>query len=115
MKTPTVLARHDDGETLHLTLAVSEDLEWFEGHFPGQPVLPGVVQLHWAVDFAREKFGMDGNPDDVQRLKFKSVIIPPVDVDLKLTRTSPTDVRFEFSGADQQYSEGRLRFPGTRQ
>jgi len=35
------------GPPVRLELAVAPDLPCFEGHFPGVPVLPGVVQLDW--------------------------------------------------------------------
>lgn len=115
MQAPTVIARHEQGDTLRLTLAISEDLDCFEGHFPGQPVLPGVVQLHWAAGFAREQFGLQASPNDIQRLKFKSVGIPPLEVELELTRVGPHDVRFSITGDGRQYSEGRLRYPEAEQ
>ena len=112
MKAPTILARHRDGDELSIQISVEKELEWFEGHFPGFPVLPGVVQLHWAVDFARQEFGIESVPADVLRLKFKSVITPPLVIDLKLVRTGPDEVRFDYTSADAQHSEGRLRFAG---
>ena len=47
---PTVLERvSGPGETF--TLAIGADLIAFRGHFPGNPVLPGVVQVDWAIRF----------------------------------------------------------------
>ena len=115
MKLPPVLSREEDRDSLRLSFDIHEDLDCFRGHFPGLPVLPGVVQLHWAVQVAREQFGLEGNPRDIQRLKFKRVVIPPVVLQLDLTRTGPTDVRFAYSSPGQEHSEGRLRFDGTGQ
>jgi len=109
---PRVLTRETDGDTLRLRCQVDDSLQWFRGHFPGFAVLPGVVQLHWAVTFAREHFGLEGSPRDVQRLKFKKVVIPPATMQLTLSRIGPFDVSFLFEGDGSQYSEGRLRFPG---
>lgn len=115
MKLPPVVSREEDNESVRLNLDIQEDLACFRGHFPGLPVLPGVVQLHWAVQVAREHFGLRGNPLDVQRLKFKSVVIPPVAIQLELKQTGPTDVRFAYSSPEHQYSEGRLRFDEAEQ
>lgn len=115
MKLPPVLSRETDGEAVRLSFDIRDDLDCFRGHFPEVSVLPGVVQLHWAVVVAREHFGMTGNPLDVQRLKFKSIVVPPAVVELELIRTSVTDVRFGYTSPGQAHSEGRLRFPGNGQ
>jgi 3-hydroxymyristoyl/3-hydroxydecanoyl-(acyl carrier protein) dehydratase len=111
MRVPPVQTREEDGERLRLRLAVGPDLDCFRGHFPGMPVLPGVVQLDWAIAAARDYFGLDASPMDIRRLKFKSVLTPPAEVDLVLAKTGPTTVQFSFSAGDVAYSEGRLHFP----
>ena len=107
---PTVLSHSIDDESLRLVLDIQPDLLWFRGHFPGRPVLPGVVQLHWAVAIAIAYFGIRDVPDQVLRLKFKSIVVPPCTVELTLVRATSTDVRFAYTGDEQQYSEGQLRF-----
>lgn len=107
-----IVSRQADVECLRVTLHIREDLGWFRGHFPEIPVLPGIVQLHWAVQLAKEHFDLKGEPFDIQRLKFKSVACPPLVMELLLTRKSVTDVHFAYSGPGRQYSEGRLKFPG---
>lgn len=115
MKLPPIVSREEERDSVRLSFDIHEDLECFRGHFPGVPVLPGVVQLHWAVQVAREQFGLKGNPQDVQRLKFMSVVVPPAAIQLELHRTGPADVRFGYSSPGRQYSEGRLRFTGANQ
>lgn len=45
--------READGDWL-LELGIPLDLAHFSGHFPKTPVLPGVVQIDWAISLARE-------------------------------------------------------------
>jgi 3-hydroxymyristoyl/3-hydroxydecanoyl-(acyl carrier protein) dehydratase len=111
---PPIRSRLEDGEQLRLRLDIDTDLDFFRGHFPGMPVLPGVVQLDWAVAAAREHFRLGPGPLDIRRLKFKSVLSPPARVDLVLARITPATVHFSFSAGDVEYSEGRLHFPETR-
>ena len=89
---------------------MSTELDWFRCHFPGQPVLPGVVQLHWAVLVATACFDVSGVPTEIKRLKFKKVFTPPQSLELTLQMRGSSETQFRFSHADDQYSEGRLVF-----
>ena len=55
---------------------VNSDSPWFSGHFPGEPILPGVAQLEMAFDaikrFNRKNLRLSG----VKRIRFKQVIRP---------------------------------------
>ena len=115
MRFPNVLARAGDGDTRHFELDISEDLIWFKGHFPGYPVLPGVVQLRWAVELADESFGVGIGPREVMRLKFKSVIVPPLRVELTLRQTGCGEVQFAYASKGHDYSQGKLIFNGFDQ
>ena len=115
MRTPPVQSRETDGDSVRLKLEIAPDLDCFRGHFPGLPVLPGVLQLDWAITAAKKQFGLAGNPLDIRRLKFKSVLSPPASVDLVLTRTTAHSVQFRFAADEIEYSEGRLQFPEHNQ
>ncbi len=43
-----------------LTLDLVPELSVFEGHFPSDPILAGVVQVHWAITYAVGIFGPFG-------------------------------------------------------
>ena len=107
---PRVLSVLDESPCFRLGLDIPRDLSWFHGHFPGQPVLPGVVQLHWAVIVARALFEFPGSPQEIKRLKFKKVVIPPQVLELSISMQGSNEVQFEFSGPDVQHSQGRLVF-----
>lgn len=109
---PRVLSIHDEPPATRLCLDVTEDLPCFQGHFPGRPVLPGIVQLHWAVLVCRALYGFDQVPQQVKRLKFKNVLVPPRTVELLVTRKGEYEAQFRFSSDGDQTSEGRIVFPG---
>jgi len=73
---PEVLGeeRHDD--ELHLSLAVSGDLAFFSGHFPRTPVLPGVVQVDWAIALGQKLLDQPRRFAGMEVLKFQQLVRP---------------------------------------
>jgi len=110
---PRVLTATVDRPNVCFGLDISQDLNWFRGHFPDMPILPGVVQLHWAVIVARAVFKFPDSPLEFKRLKFKNVVIPPQMLELSVSVPAPKEVQFEFYNADKQYSQGRLVFAAS--
>lgn len=72
---PEIVDVHETApDTMTLEIRIPVDLFWFRGHFPGRPILPGVVQLDWAVHFARRHLGLDLPSAREFQTKFKAVI-----------------------------------------
>jgi acyl-coenzyme A synthetase/AMP-(fatty) acid ligase len=92
-----------------LDLRIPADLFWFQGHFPGRPVLPGVVQIDWAVEFARRHLGLDLPAAREFQIKFKAVVEPEDRLVLAL-RHDPTKGRLGFSyrRGEQECSSGTV-------
>lgn len=111
---PRVLSLDGDQSQVRLSLEISTEMNWFRGHFPDQPVLPGVIQLHWAVLVAGSYFDFTTTPKEVKRLKFKKVVTPPAILDLTVALYDDDEVQFRFGDSDEQYSEGRLVFGGDQ-
>jgi 3-hydroxymyristoyl/3-hydroxydecanoyl-(acyl carrier protein) dehydratase len=107
---PRVLSRQDDDAHLRLVLEIAPELGWFRGHFPGNPVLPGIVQVHWAVIASRFLFPVGSGLREIKRLKFKSVVTPPRIIELSLCSPTENEVQFDYSSLGQQHSQGRLIF-----
>jgi len=98
---------------VQLNLAIAPDLEWFRGHFPDHPVLPGVVQVHWAVSLAIKLVVPQGVFKQIENLKFKSVVLPGMNLMLRLSEIDPgKKIRFVFSSESTGavHSEGRIQF-----
>jgi len=92
-------------------LNVPGDLPVCTGHFPAVPIIPGVVQLGWAVDLAR-KHGLASGPlVGIASAKFRRVLQPGVELRARLHRgRSAGELQFEFMMGDLVVSCGRLRF-----
>lgn len=89
-----------------LSLVVAADCKWFRGHFPGNPVLPGVAQLHWAQFFARELCGL-GSVTQVKNLKFNKMILPNANIGLQLfAQPDKQRIKFVYTAGDDVCSSG---------
>lgn len=109
---PTVLSVLEQGSrSRKLLLEVDSALGWFSGHFPGHPVLPGIVQVHWAVRFSWSYLGFEDVPVEIHRLKFKKIVQPTEILELCISKCEDTVVAFEYTCAGQPCSEGRLIYP----
>jgi len=49
---------------------------WFSGHFPGEPILPGVAMLGMVFDAIKQACGKNVKISGVKRVKFKQIIKP---------------------------------------
>jgi len=77
MLNPDVRAVTRDGEDrLVISLALDRDDPAFAGHFPGHPILPGVVQIDWALRLAGPLIGTQARAARRFRAKFIRVISP---------------------------------------
>jgi acyl-coenzyme A synthetase/AMP-(fatty) acid ligase len=80
------------------------DLAQLEGHFPGSPVVAGVVQLHWVMAELEEQLGAAPDLASLEALKFHEVLRPGERVRLTLA-TEDGGARFRFELADPERPE----------
>ena len=107
---PQVLeAQHGAAGSVTLTLQVDAVLNVFEGHFDEAPVVPGVVQLHWALALCGDYL----RPIDprtishIDTLKFQQIIQPGAQPTLQLTLSGQC-LEFRFSSVEGDHSSGKV-------
>ena len=92
-------------------LTIPADLEYFQGHFAGAPVVPGVVQVKWAIDAARRHLTAGGEFAGMEALKFQRVLVPGCVATLTLKWVAAEGkLYFSFASAEARFSSGRLLF-----
>ena len=79
-----------EGDAAHLRMTLPATLAWFQGHFPGEPILPGISQVHMAVLLSAEVLGWAPEGADLNRVKFKDIVRPGETLDLTLTARRDT-------------------------
>jgi hypothetical protein len=106
----------NDAQACRVTLEVPERLAYCEGHFPEQPVVPGVVMLQWAVSLAYRHLGLDGTFQRLERVKFPQLLLPGERVRLSLIWQSDAEggkLAFDLSGQRGCHASGKMRFAVT--
>lgn len=111
MYKPDVLEEARDAVAVRLRFRVSPALAYFSGHFAGWPILPGIVQVHWAMEFASRYFPLCGEFRRLEHIKFHRVVRPNMDLALTL-RYDEAKCRLEFlyDNATAKYSSGVAYF-----
>lgn len=63
----------------------------FRGHFPGNPILPGVCILQAALDMVQRWCGQPPSLREVSQAKFFSSVGPDQELALRVTRAAAAD------------------------
>lgn len=63
------------GDALAVRLFMDPGLFWFRGHFPVQPIVPGVAQIAWALFYAKRLLP-GAELSEVEQIKFTRPILP---------------------------------------
>ena len=86
---------------------VPTDHPAFAGHFPGRPILPGVVMLDWVLLLARQTYGRPGW--DIVQAKFLRTVDPGAALRLRLMPTPAGALGFEVRCGDALVASGTIR------
>lgn len=109
MQLPRVLQSANLDNGIRLLLEINGSLSAFEGHFDSAPIIPGVIQIQWALNF-NNQYLSPITPLAIERidaLKFQQVIQPNSEVELQLERVDNKLV-FSFSSNEQKHSSGKF-------
>jgi len=92
-----------------LELVVPSDLLYFDGHFRVAPVLPGVVQVDWAIHYGRQYLGLAGVFKGINALKFQQMIRPGHPVQLELVHDQvKNSLNFRYLSDAGAHASGRI-------
>ena len=84
--------------------------EWFAGHFPGDPILPGIAQLGMVGEVARRALGEHMRLAGFSRIKFKKIVRPGDELTVTLTRRPelPGVLAFRIESGGEVACSGNL-------
>jgi acyl-coenzyme A synthetase/AMP-(fatty) acid ligase/3-hydroxymyristoyl/3-hydroxydecanoyl-(acyl carrier protein) dehydratase len=111
VKWPDLIRREVADHRAELVCRVPAGLVYFDGHFDGNPILPGIVQVHWAEHFAREWLPVEGRFRCLEVIKFQQVIFPEAVVSISLEyNPEKRKLGFSYSSDRGVHSSGRICF-----
>lgn len=65
-----------DSKEISADIQIPRDSTWFSGHFPGDPILPGIAQLGMVFDVIHQLGNQNMKISSINRVRFKQIIRP---------------------------------------
>lgn len=101
-------SRREEGE-IRARIRVPADSPWFDGHFPGEPVLPGIAQLGMVHDLLCRAFDQQLLVTRVSRVRFRQMIRPEQQLTLTVKRGEAAGNHpFRITGDEGSICTGQL-------
>ena len=94
---------------LCMTLIISDNIIYFDGHFPVAKILPGIAQTHWAQHYARQHFSVKGHFTGLEAIKFSTIIKPNSVIELKVSYKN-NKIYFTYESKSGKHTSGRFLF-----
>jgi acyl-coenzyme A synthetase/AMP-(fatty) acid ligase/3-hydroxymyristoyl/3-hydroxydecanoyl-(acyl carrier protein) dehydratase len=105
---PVTLSETHGERLLERRLEVPADLAALEGHFEGMPLVPGVVQLGWALAAGACLLGRPPRVRGIEALKFPTLLVPGDRLTLRVEISEAGDrLRFRLSDGERVFATGR--------
>ena len=99
--------QHEGDHAVTLSLLVQPALHYFPNHFPHYPLLPGVVQLDWAIHFGRETLQATGEFCRMDNIKFQAIVQPGQRLNLHLQWNADSGrLAFAYRLDEKTFSSG---------
>jgi acyl-coenzyme A synthetase/AMP-(fatty) acid ligase len=106
---PSLRVLEESASRMLFELTVPADLLYFDGHFSVAPVLPGVVQVDWAIHYGRRHLGLHGAFAGIAALKFQQMIRPEHPVQLELVHDAAKgSLNFRYFSEAGAHASGRI-------
>lgn len=90
-----------------MQFSINADHPAFPGHFPGKPIVPGVVLLDHIIAVVAAAFPAY-QVNGIRKLKFLRTLLPGQACVVQLAEVREGRLRFECSQAGERIAEGNL-------
>lgn len=93
-----------------LPLAIAAEHPAYAGHFPGRPILPGVVLLDAMIHALADAARLDTANLQIKSAKFLSPVAPGEPVELRYATSALGSYRFEIIASGRPVANGTVAF-----
>ncbi len=83
---------------------------WFDGHFPGEPILPGVAQIMMVRDVILAGFSPPNESFSLKRIKFNRIVQPDACLDVLVEKKRDSMYSFSLATEGETVSSGFMEF-----
>ncbi|MHB1014473.1 MAG: hotdog family protein [Desulfurivibrionaceae bacterium] len=88
---------------------------WFSGHFPDNPILPGIAQLKMVADIIAASREDDAHMTGLSRIKFRKIVRPGELLDIHATAgLSENQYAFRITSSTEEVCSGMMLFAKKR-
>jgi acyl-coenzyme A synthetase/AMP-(fatty) acid ligase/3-hydroxymyristoyl/3-hydroxydecanoyl-(acyl carrier protein) dehydratase len=106
---PEMLGETRSDNAIERTALVPSDLSCFPGHFPDRFIVPGVLQLDWALGLAEVLLGEAPEVRQIESLKLLMPLEPGARFRIRVESSSPTRLDLRLWFEDEVFAKGRVR------
>ncbi|MFH0976910.1 MAG: hypothetical protein V1874_14100 [Spirochaetota bacterium] len=110
----------DSGKNISANAVVPADSPWFSGHFPGQPILPGIAELSIVFDLLKKNHNITGNKNNLiilslKKVRFKVLVKPEELLNIKVIQVenSANTYSFKITAANKLTCSGTIAVTET--
>ncbi len=80
-------------------IVIPADSPWFSGHFPGEPIVPGIAELSAVYDIIQKYHQERGSSiriTSLKKVRFKNIIKPDEILEIKITLDDSSEESHKF-------------------
>lgn len=112
---PRIIEARAAADTARIRCRIERSHRFFEGHFPGDPLVPGYVTLGWVALLSRKFFPNVNECLGVEIAKFQTPLHPEDEFVIELQHVSPGEISYKILKESAMVSQGRLSFSTSNQ
>ena len=98
---PMLISSENSESSSQINFEIGKDLKFFDGHFPGKPIVPGYILLSWALRYAKQNLGLSYKSFKANSVKFLRMVTPGLKLALNLKfELSSSKLSFSYTSED---------------